>query len=224
MKLKDNQRFVMIGDSVTDAGRARNGDAPSEGLFEPLGKGYPHVISGLLAAVYPELMLRITNVGNSGNNIRNLRDRWQRDVLDLKPDWLSIMIGINDVWRQYDIPQMPECGVPVEEYEEILEELVAKTLPTLSGGMILMTPYYIEPSAEDWMRAKMDEYGAACRRVAERHPEVYFIDIQAEFNAMLKYRHSSFYAWDRVHPNVYGHTRIARAILNVLDFDFNHNM
>ncbi|MBO7153528.1 MAG: hypothetical protein J6W67_06955 [Lentisphaeria bacterium] len=136
MKLKAGQRLLFIGDSVTDRGRRRDTDtSPSEGLFEPLGTGYPHVVSGLLNAVYPDTLIRITNVGNSGNNVRHLRDRWQRDVLDLKPDWLSIMIGINDVWRQFDVPHMPEQHVLPDEYESILGKLVADTKPLLSGGM-----------------------------------------------------------------------------------------
>ena len=144
MKLQNGQRLVFIGDSVTDMGRTRGAqDGPSEGLFEPLGKGYVHVVSGLLNAVYPELLLRITNVGNSGNNVLDLKNRWQKDVLDLKPDWLSIMIGINDVWRQFDSPQLPEQHVSPELYEKTLGELVSSTRPQLSGGLVLMTPYFI---------------------------------------------------------------------------------
>lgn len=222
MKLKKDQRLLFIGDSVTDMGRTRGeADAPSEGLFDPLGKGYPHVVSGLLAACYPELNLRITNAGNSGNNIRNLKNRWQRDVLDRHPDWLSILIGINDVWRQFDLPQMPETHVPPDEYEKTLDSLVSQTVPLLSGGLILMTPYFIEPDKNDAMRTRMDEYGAACKRIAERR-NVLFVDLQAAFDRMLRFRYSGFITWDRVHPNIYGATLIAREFLRIVDFDFEH--
>ena len=62
------------------------------------------MVDALLGAVYPERMIRVINMGVSGNTTRDLKARWQTDVLDLKPDWLSIMIGANDVWRQYDSP------------------------------------------------------------------------------------------------------------------------
>lgn len=223
MKLKDGQKLIFAGDSVTDMGRTRGeGNAPSEGLFDPLGKGYPHVVSGLMAACYPELTLRIVNAGNSGNNIRDLKKRWKSDVLDLHPDWLSILIGINDVWRQFDVPQMPETHVPLKEYEETLEELVSETVPLLPGGIILMTPFFIEPNPQDAMRARMDEYGKACKRVAERRKTL-FVDLQAAFDRVLCFRYSGFITWDRVHPNIYGATVIAREFLRVLDFDFEHN-
>ena len=223
MKIQNGQRLVFIGDSVTDMGRTRNGDAPSEGLFEPLGKGYPHVVSGLLNAFYPERLIRITNVGNSGNTVRNLKERWQRDVIDLKPDWLSIMIGINDVWRQFDVPQLPDRPVLPDEYRETLRDLVVRTKPLLAGGLVLMTPYFIEPNRSDLMRARMDEYGAICKEIAEE-TGVIFVDTQAEFDKVLKYRYSAYITWDRVHPNIYGATVLARAFLKAVDFDFNHEI
>ena len=222
MKFQNGQRLVFIGDSVTDMGRTRGAqDGPSEGLFEPLGKGYVHVVSGLLNAVYPELLLRITNVGNSGNNVLDLKNRWQKDVLDLKPDWLSIMIGINDVWRRFDSPQLPEQHVSPELYEKTLGELVSSTRPQLSGGLVLMTPYFIEPDRQDAMRRRMDEYGDVCRRIAARE-NLPLVDTQAAFDRVLKYRHSSYITWDRVHPNIYGATVLARAFLEAVGFDYNH--
>ncbi|MDD3885664.1 MAG: SGNH/GDSL hydrolase family protein [Victivallaceae bacterium] len=220
MKIEDGQRLVFIGDSVTDMGRTRNADAPSEGLFEPLGKGYPHVVSGLLNAVYPERCIRITNVGDSGNTVRDLAARWERDVIGLKPDWLSVMIGINDVWRQFDTPQIPEAQVGVAEYKQTLRGLIVKTKPLLPGGLVLMTPYFIEPNRADAMRARMDEYGAVCAEIAQECG-VIFVDTQAEFDRVLKYCHSGYITWDRVHPNIYGATLLARAFLKAVEFDYN---
>ena len=221
MKIQNGQRIVFIGDSVTDMGRSRNGDAPSEGLFEPLGKGYPHVVSGLLNAVYSERLIRITNVGNSGNTVCDLKQRWQRDVLDLKPDWLCIMIGINDVWRQFDSPQLPADAVGLEENATTLRELVISTKPLLAGGLVLMTPYFIESNRSEAMRTRMDEYGAVCAKIA-KEADVLFVDTQSEFDKVLRYRHPSYIAWDRVHPNIYGATLLAKAFLKTVDFDFDH--
>ena len=220
MKLKNGDRWVMIGDSVTDMGRGADGNGLSE-TAKNFGVGYPNVVAGLLGAVYPELRIRITNVGNNGNRSCDLKARWQHDVMDLKPNWLSILIGINDVWRQYDNPTCLQAHIHLPEYEATLRELVSKTKPILSGGLILMTPYYMEPNPQDWMRAKMDEYGAVCKKIAAEEG-CYCVDLQAAFNDILRFYHSSFIAWDRVHPNIYGATMIARELLKVLDFDFNH--
>ena len=94
MKILKGQKLVLIGDSITDAGRAQ---PVAEGLFDPLGRGYVTQLEALIGATYPERGIRIVNVGTSGHNVLNLRDRWQRDVIDLKPDWLSVAIGTSYV-------------------------------------------------------------------------------------------------------------------------------
>ena len=78
--------------------------------------------------------------------MRDLAGRWQSDVLNLKPDWVSIMIGIHDVWRQFDAPLQTEWHVSLDEYSSVLEQLVRTTRPQLKG-LVLMTPYFIAASA-----------------------------------------------------------------------------
>ena len=105
MKIGKGEKLVMIGDSITDCGRTR---PVAEGLFDPLGRGYVTMVEALLGAAYPQLGIRVVNMGNGGNQVRDLKDRWQTDVIALQPDWLSVYIGINDVWRQFDMPRQPE--------------------------------------------------------------------------------------------------------------------
>ena len=217
MLFENHDRILFIGDSVTDMGRGR---PVGEGLGDSLGQGYVRRIENLLASTYPELLLRITNVGTSGNTARDLKARWETDVLALRPDWVSICIGINDVWRQFDTPAFPEWQVLPDEYEATLDELIASA-KSISKGVFVMTPYYVEESASDRMRARMDEYGAICRRLAEKHG-CHFVNLQSVFNDYLKYRHSAFIAWDRVHPNQIGATIIAKAFLAEAGFDYNH--
>src|SRR5690554_3798625 len=138
MKITANDKLVMIGDSITDCDRKR---PVGEGIFEGLGRGYVSMINALITSVYPELAIRVVNMGSSGHTVRDLRDRWQTDVIDLKPNWLSIMIGTNDVWRQYDQPHMTESHVYIDEYEATLRSLIHDSLPWLKG-LILMTPFY----------------------------------------------------------------------------------
>lgn len=201
----------MIGDSITDCGRAQ---PVGEGLGEALGRGYVALVDSLLTARYPHLGMRVINVGNSGNTVRDLKQRWERDVLALKPDWLSVMIGINDVWRQFDLPRQKEIHVGLEEYEQTLDELCAATRQQVSG-LVLLTPYFIELNRKDAMRARMDQYGAAVKRLAKKHRAI-CVDTQAAFDRVLKHMHPMALAWDRVHPNQTGHTIIARAFLDAI--------
>ncbi|WP_217592142.1 SGNH/GDSL hydrolase family protein [Cohnella sp. GbtcB17] len=215
MKLTSGQRLVMIGDSITDCERRF---PHGEGLFQGVGKGYVALVDTLLQTAYPELSIRVTNMGIGGNTVRDLEKRWQTDVLELAPDWLSIMIGINDVWRQFDQPTIPESHVPLEEYETKLERL-ARSVPAGLKGLVIMTPFYIEPNAADGMRRRMDEYGLAARRVAERVGAL-FVDTQAAFAPLLEHVHPTALASDRVHPNWTGHMLIARAFLRAIGFDW----
>ena len=209
MKIISRQKLVMIGDSITDAGRVQ---PVAEGLFDPLGKGYVTMVDALIGATYPQRGIRVVNVGTSGNTIRDLKNRWQRDVIDLKPDWLSVMIGINDVWRQFDSPRMKGLHVHPEEYESTYRELLGRTRSVLAG-LVLMTPYYIEPNVNDPMRARMDRYGAIVEKLSSEFDAV-FVDTQSAMDAALEHYYPGTLAWDRVHPNQVGHMILARAFLN----------
>lgn len=216
MKLQKNTKLVMIGDSITDAGRNR---PVAEGLFDPLGKGYVSLFNALLQATTPAQGIRVVNMGCSGNTVRDLKARWQTDVFDLNPDWVSIMIGINDVWRQYDSPLQPEWAVPLAEYAATLEQLVESTLPRVKG-VILATPYYIESHRRDPMRATMDKYGAAVTRIARKHGTL-LVDTQAAIDKALRHQYPGTLAWDRVHPNQVGHMILAKAFLDAVGFSWN---
>lgn len=218
MKLEQGQKFLLIGDSITDCERAK---PEGEGLFGALGKGYVSYVDALLQSVYPELGIRVVNKGISGNTVRDLKRRWQEDVLDQKPDWLSVMIGINDVWRQYDTPFIKDWHVYAEEYRSTLERLVKETRP-LVKGLILMTPYYLESNEQDAMRRTMDQYGAIVKQIAEEN-DCILIDTQAAFNRVLRELYSATLAWDRVHPTAAGHMVLARALLRELGFDWNRD-
>jgi lysophospholipase L1-like esterase len=217
LRLQANQKLLFIGDSVTDGGRQR---PAGEGFGDALGRSYPALVDSLLEAVYPERAIRVVNQGNSGNTVRDLAARWETDVLEHRPDWLSICIGINDVWRQFDQPRRPEIAVALDEYEATLSRLCRETRPLLPGGLVLMTPFYIEPNVADAMRSTMDRYGAVVRHVADANDAV-FVDTQAAFNKVLLHRFSAALAWDRVHPNAAGQMVLAKAFLDALGFRWN---
>ncbi|MFB5759779.1 SGNH/GDSL hydrolase family protein [Paenibacillus medicaginis] len=216
MKLGNNEKLIFIGDSITDCGRQR---PVGEGSSSALGTGYVAQVDALLRAVYPELGIRVVNMGISGNTVRDLKERWSSDVIGQEPDWLAVKIGINDVWRQFDASSRPEIHVYLDEYKRTLRELLAEVRPTVKG-LVLMTPYYLEPNLEDPMRATMDVYGAAVMEIANEFDAI-AVDTQKAFDRQWEHVYPASLAWDRVHPDQAGHMVIARSFLNALDFDWN---
>ena len=216
MIFQNHDRIIFAGDSVTDMG---SNQPLGEGLSDKVGRGYVRVVENMLAVWYPELNFRITNAGTSGNTSRDLLARFERDVTSQNPDWVSICIGINDVWRQFDVPAILDAAVLPDEYERNVESMILAVKGKVKGIFIL-SPYYIEPLREDPMRRRMDEYGEICRRLAEKHG-CEFVDFQRMFSDYCKYQHSSRLAWDRVHPNQMGATLMAREFLRHTGFDFS---
>lgn len=213
MLFSQGDKVLFIGDSISDYERKR---PVGEGLFNAWGRSYVADAASLLGCAYPDLHIRFVNMGISGNQVRDLKSRWQADVIDQKPDWVSVLIGINDVWRQFDSPEIKEEHVPLSEYEQTYEELILHTLP-LTKGMILMTPYFMEPNRQDPMRKRMDEYGAVVKKLAEKHKLV-FVDLQSAWDGLFKHMHPCNIAWDRIHPNQIGCMFIARQFLKAVGF------
>ena len=110
-----------------------------------------------LASAGAQPASRILNTGVSGDTVRDLAARWQRDVMDLEPHWVSVMIGINDVWRQFDSDPAIVRPVSLDEYRATLRRLLTSVRPRVQG-IVLMLPFYLEPEPVDPMRAMLDRY------------------------------------------------------------------
>ena len=217
MIFEDYDRIIFAGDSVTDMGS----QCPvGEGLADNLGRSYVRIIENMLSVYYPKTRVRVSNAGINGNTSRNLLERFERDVVSLNPDWVSVCIGINDVWRQFDSPAITDNVAMPEEYEKNVEKMILAVKDKVKGIFIL-TPYYMEPNRNDMMRARMDEYVEICKKLSEKHGCI-LVDFQKVYENYCKIRHSSYIAWDRIHPNQIGATLMARAFLEKCDFDYNH--
>ena len=214
--LQPSSSILFIGDSITDAGREPMGE-PAPWGTAGLGRGYVSLIESWLLATRPQDRVRVFNRGTSGNTVRDLAARWQADVLDLKPDYVSVMIGVNDVWRQFDTPLRVETHVLPDEYEKTLDTLATRTLATLAApsSLVLATPFFFESNRADAMRVRMDEYGSIVRRLSAKHGAT-FVDTQAAIDAVLAHVHPMSLAWDRIHPQPAGHMILARAFLGAL--------
>ena len=212
MKLAKNSKLVFIGDSITDCGRQR---PVGEGLGDdPYGRGYVSLIRGLMSVDYSDYAIRVVNMGVRGNTVRDLKKRWDSDITALEPDWVSVMIGINDIWRQFDMPLNKDEHVYIDEYKSTLNELVEATVGKVSG-IILMTPFFIETSKDDPMKKMADMYSKVVKECSDKYGTV-FVDTQAAIDKLTKNMPTASISWDRVHPNIIGHMAVAKAFMEAV--------
>jgi len=203
---------LFTGDSITDCGRRR-----PLGEKDGLGNGYVNFLCGMLYAGYPDRVLRVLNTGISGNRITDLDSRWQWDVIDLKPDWLSVFIGINDVFFRFNRPDLSPQVTP-DIYHDTYSRLIGSVKGSLKG-LILATPYILETDKQDPIRARMDECGKAVKDLAEKNGAI-LVDVQQAFDDFMEQRPDFSLAADRVHPNPTGHFIIARAFLQAFGYNW----
>jgi lysophospholipase L1-like esterase len=197
IEITENMRILFQGDSITDAGR---GASPSG-----LGNGYAHITSSLMGALYPGCRLEFVNRGISGNRAKDLGARWQRDCIDIKPDLVSVMIGVNDTWRRYD----SNDPTPVEKFEAEYRAFLERTRDELSARIVIIEPFLL-PCPEDrvkW-REDLDPKIDAARRLAREFADV-LVPMDGIMNAAALEAVPEYWAGDGVHPTPAGHGLIA---------------
>lgn len=206
MLINKNDRILFQGDSITDCGRDR--DQP-----HGLGGGYAMMAASFLSAKHPQLAPAFFNRGISGNRVGDLVDRWQEDCIDLKPDVLSLYIGINDVWRRYDrnLPTTPEA---FEKNYRILLEKTLAALPCIK--LVIMEPFVL-PVPEDrkaW-REDLDPKIDVVRHLAREYQATY-VPLDGIFAAASTQQTPAYWAPDGVHPSPAGHALIAQSWLRAV--------
>jgi lysophospholipase L1-like esterase len=208
MIFERGQKVVFIGDSITDAGR-RTDPAGN-------GSGYFNLVRSFVLARYPELDLDIVNRGIGGDTVRHLQERWETDVIAEQPDWLSVKIGINDVWRTFD--RGGDGAVPIDQYESINRELLARAVGATSTKLIIAEPYIIDTDRSNPMRIQMDEYGLIARKLATEFGAIN-IRTQEAYDRVLQTTEPGAWADDKIHPGTPGHAVIALEFLKAIGFD-----
>lgn len=207
MIFEAGQKIVFVGDSITDCGR-RDAEAP-------YGNGYVSLVRSLVTARYPERRFRWENRGVGGDTVRHLDARWEQDVIAEQPDWLSVKIGINDVWRAFGTNAHE--AVPIGEYEETYRRLLRRAVDETGCRLIVAEPYIIEADRSDPMRQQMDAFGGVARKLAGEFGAIN-VRTQEAFDAALATTSPADWADDRVHPNLPGHAVIAIAFLQMTGF------
>jgi lysophospholipase L1-like esterase len=192
------------GDSITDCGRDRNSkDANSTGA---LGTGYPLLVTAAALAAHPDRGLKFFNRGISGNKVPDLENRWRADTLDLQPDVMSILIGVNDFWHKLD----HGYAGTVQDYERQYTALLDETRQALPGTQIIvLEPFVLRCGAVTarWF-PEFDERRAAAARVAHK-ARATFVPLQSVFDQKTKSSAPEYWAGDGVHPTPAGHALIA---------------
>lgn len=197
------------GDSVTDAGRVR-------ALPDDLGVGYPLLVGSWYSAMFPERGVRFLNRGASGDRVVNLLERWQDDCLALRPDVLSILIGVNETWRAFDAGEPTPAHVFERQYRDLLERTRAALPQT---RIALMEPFTLPVSSEiEAWRVDLDPKIHAVRRLA-RDFGCALVPLDGLFAEAAARRESAFWALDGIHPTPAGHGLIARAWLRGFGVD-----
>ncbi len=195
--------ILFQGDSITDSGR-------DPFVFEDLGNGYPYLCAALFSAQYPQLEVAFLNRGISGNRSIDLVERWEEDCIDLQPDWVSILIGINDTWRRYDSKDETTAAAYEENYRNILEQVRMRT----KAGLILCEPFLLPyPHDRKAWREDLDPKIHVVRSLAVEYGAIY-IPFDGIFAQAATYQDFSYWTKDGVHPTTAGHGLIARHWLN----------
>jgi len=203
------------GDSITDMGRSRDkAGIPNEQA--PLGNGYAWLASAELLVERPKAGLKFYNRGISGNKVYQLAERWQADCLDLKPNVLSILIGVNDLWHTLEGKYNGTVEIYERDYRALLER-TRKALPRIR--LVICEPFVLRTGAVDdkWF-PQFDAYRAAARRVAQSFHAV-FIPFQTMFDYAIRYAPPSQWAGDGVHPTASGASLMAETWIRTVAGD-----
>ena len=195
-------KILFQGDSITDCGRNREDDMR-------MGEGYPLLVKGELGLDYPQ-EYEFINRGISGNRIIDVYARIKKDIINIKPDIMSILVGVNDVWHEVT----EENGIDADKYFKIycmLIEEVKEALPEIK--IIIMEPFVLKGIAteENWeyFSTEVPKRAKLAEKVAQKY-DLPFIKLQEEFDRAEKLCPSDYWLKDGVHPTIIGHELIKR--------------
>jgi acyl-CoA thioesterase-1 len=211
--IQPGQTVLFTGDSITDCGRRAE--------HRPLGAGYVRMAVDLINARYPDNGCRFVNTGIGGNIVRDLFDRWTDDCIRYQPDWLSVMIGINDLhrWLSGGQDMYDAAG-----YEDLYRKILARAREETGARLVLVTPFYMStaaPGEEQGWRGRvmkaLPAYIAATERLAGEF-DALLVQTHEMFQRQLKLHAADEYCAEPVHPNATGHLLIAHEWLKAVDW------
>lgn len=198
---KPNDTILFQGDSITDCSRNKLSRTD-------IGEGYVNLIKHFLDTHYPEYNITCYNKGIYGNRTINLKRRWRRSTLNLQPDVLTILAGINDTWRRYDMNLITSPDKFRDNYLYLLDK-TKHTLPNVK--FVLMSPFLLPTSNEQlsWFE-DLNPKIETVRELAKQYDAIY-IPLQEIFNRNISLsRPNCYWTVDGIHPTPEGHSLIAK--------------
>ena len=209
---RKDDTVLFQGDSITDAGRDKKKEVANRSWS--FGTGYAFLAASHLLNAFAKENLTVYNRGISGNKVYQLADRWEKDCLDLKPDVLSILIGVNDYWHKRN----GNYDGTVEVYENDYRNLIQRTQKALPGiQLVLCEPFYVlETTAvdESWIEP-MKKYQAAAKKISDEFDTIW-VPFQNVFDEAIKHAPGKYWAGDGVHPSMAGAQLMAEAWLKAI--------
>lgn len=207
-------RVLFQGDSITDGGRWRDSDDPNH-VF---GQSYAYLLAADLGGRHPAMGWRFVNRGVGGDTVKALAARWDRDVLALRPDLLSILVGANDTASRFD-PGIP-LPTTVAEYGAIYAQLLARTRAALPNVKLVLCEPFALPGVRnaghwDAWREDLAQRQTIVRKLAHAHGAA-FVPLQDRFDAACRRAPAAYWIWDGVHPTYAGHRLLADGWLRAL--------
>jgi len=204
-------KILFQGDSITDVGRNRENPAAGNGM----GCGYPLLLKSRLYFDHPG-EYECVNLGISGNRIVDIYARMKRDIVNIAPDVMSLLIGVNDVW--HELGESPN-GVDAEKFERVYDWLLKELAEALPGmKLIILEPFVLpgtatqtEGSEERWQafHREVPLRAQAAKRIAEKYGAA-FVPLQNVLDEACKKAPPAYWLRDGVHPTEAGHELIAR--------------
>lgn len=193
-------KILFQGDSITDASRDQRN-------YHHLGNGYPKYAAQMIREAHPDTDFEFINLGISGNRTGQLFDRLYADAIELQPDIISILIGINDLWHRYEKKPIATTDEQIEvNYRSILKELRAKT----NAKIMILSPYLLDCEDKEELREDLGRILPMIRMLANQYADV-FVPLDEYFAEAIKtVPRAQYYSYDGVHPNTNGATFIGK--------------
>jgi lysophospholipase L1-like esterase len=211
--LSSGETILFQGDSITDAGRKRE-DENSPNKLSMLGTGYPLFIAASILANYADKEPTIYNRGISGNKVFQLAERWNKDCIDLKPNLLSILIGVNDFWHT----KKGDYKGTISTYETDYRDLLVRTQKDLPNiKIVICEPFIIHggTAIDSTWEADFAPYREVAKAIAQDFNHI-FVPFQSVFNEALKKAPAAYWGSDGVHPSLAGAQLMAQEWIEVV--------
>lgn len=212
LRIQQNDVILFQGDSITDAGRNRENLKPNDtGAF---GHGYAMMAAATLLNKYADKNIQVYNRGISGNRVPDLIKRWDVDALQLRPNILSILIGVNDFWRTVDRGAQNTPQQYKQQYQQLLDTTL-KQLPEVK--LIIGEPFgvkNVKHVTDAWYPA-FTGYQEAAKEIAKEYNAT-FLPYQSVFDEAASRGSGDYWTTDGVHTSMAGANLMAEAWLNLI--------